>query len=249
MEDDGYIAGCPTRIVGLDGTVLKDLSDIQIFEERFAQSTPVPVYRIAEQGGQYSGGFYNVLTDRTYMYTDTGDDYFEVKSVTCLETGEHFSYDEVWGNYECEETGETFVNLDEVIDEGEPVPERLEKYRSINQRVPWVERTEKGYLMVCAPDGRILGGRYWKDLPWYWEKSIEGISGRYPFDGRKACAVKGMNGLCGVIDLEGKLIVPAEYDEVQYLSSFSGDPWEDGYCIAARRDGQWYLFSSDGEMR
>nr|AHF24910.1 hypothetical protein [uncultured bacterium Contig203] len=247
--EDGYINGYPTRIVGLDGAVLKDLPDAQFFEERFAQSTPAPVYRIAVTDGQYGGGYYNVLTDRTYMYTEAGESAYTVESVTCPETGMDYSYDQVWENYVCDQTGETFADLDELINDGEAVPERAEKYRPVNERVPWVERTEKGYQMVCAPDGRILGSRYWKDLPWYWEKSIEGISGRYPFDGRKACAVKGMNGLCGVIDLEGRMIVPAEYDEVQYLSSFSADPREDGFCIAACRDGQWYLFSSEGEMR
>lgn len=247
--EDGYPDGYPTRIVGLDGTILKDLPNGQFFEERFAQGTPAPAYRIVLPEGEYSGGIYNVLTDRTYMYTVDESDLMTVNRLTCVETGEHFSSTWLMEQYVCDETGEIFVNLDEVIGRGEPVPERMEKYRPVNERVPLAEYTANGYLMVCAPDGRILGGRYWKDLPWYWEKSIEGISGRYPFDGRKACAVKGMNGLCGVIDLEGRMIVPAEYDEVQYLSSFSGDPREDGYCIAARRDGQWYLFSSEGEMR
>lgn len=241
--------GYPTRIVGLDGTVLKDLPDGQIFEERFAQVTPGPVYRIAVPDGQYGGGYYNVLTDRTYMYTEAGEDSYTVESVTCLETGMDYSYDQVWESYVNDETGESYVSLDELIYDGEAVPERAEKYRPVNERVPWVERMEKGYLLVCAPDGRILGSRYWKDLPWYWEKSIEGISGRYAFDGRQACAVKGLNGLCGAIDMQGEVIVPAEYDEVQYLASFSEDPREDGYCIAARKDGQWYLFTSAGEMR
>lgn len=234
--------GAGSMIVGLDGTILKKLPDGQFFRERFECYEPAPVYYF---DGKDVSGVYNVLTDRTYLYEETETDTFIDGIITCIETGEHFKHNSLLDNYHSVETGKTYNTFDEFINEGDLIPERMEKYRPVNQRVPWFEHTEKGYWMVIDADGRIMGNKYWKNLPWL--QFGDGVGGGYPFGQLSVCAVMDMNDLYGVMNIQGELVVPTEYEKVEYLESFSDNIWEKGYCIAAYKNGQWYLFNSTGE--
>ena len=252
LNQDGYVDGMGTMIVGLDGTILKKLPEGQNFKTRFSINQPEPVYSIEVPADDpyNGGGFYNVLTDRTYMdYYETeesdGEEIITKSITTCLETGEQFSWDPVLKNYSSLKTGKTYNSFSEIINESDPIPERLEKNRPINQRVPWAEYTDEGETKLFGPDGTLMGGKYWKELPWLkWGRGY--LSGLYPFDGISVCAVRDKNDLCGAIDLQGNMIVPAEYETVEYLQSFSDNPGTEGFCIAGMKDQTWHVFDQQG---
>lgn len=249
VDEDGFVSGRGTVIVSLDGEILKTLPKEFSFEVRFLSNSPAPVYEInVPIDSGFKGGVYNVLTDRTYLYDhypyETEDD-MEV-TYTCLETGEHFKLNPYLGNYYSLENGTFYNNYDELINEGDPLPERADKYTPVGKKVPLVKYTDEGYMMIVSPDRSILGAKYWKELPWFYSHDRNYLAGYYPFDGIPLCAVRDLNDLCGVMDLQGNLVVPTEYDEVEYLQSFSTDPRKNGWCILARKDGRYYLFDENG---
>ena len=55
------------------------------------------------------------------------------------------------------------------------------------------------------------------------------------------------NDLVAVINTDGEIVLPSEYDKIDLIGTFSDDPAENGHGLAARKDGRWYLFNLKGE--
>jgi hypothetical protein len=239
VSEDGSPIGSGTRIIGLDGKILKELSGDQSFSNRGERNE---IYSIED----YSrGGYYNVITDRTYWYkTDSSDPYVYI---TCEETGETFKGEKNEKGavefYQSLKTGKDY-NEGEIINSGEPIPERYEKYKPVRERLYWPEETDEGIIIV-SPEGRRLGDRYWVYFPW--ERQKEAIEGYSLFEGTSLCACSDLDGLIAVINTKGETVLPAEYEEVKLIGTFSDKPKEDKYNLAAKKDGQWYLFNEEGK--
>ena len=247
LNDD--LNRCPygwgTMIIGLDGTVLKKLPEDHVFCDRGETSF---LYPIDSLGG---GGRYNVITDRTYYYDDRYPD--PVIYITCDETGETFKGIRDADGYitECQSltTGKIYSE-EEVYMSGDPIPERYEKYRPVNEREFWLEYVETagdsyGVEITC-PDGSVLGGRTWSEIPW--RNGIEALEGYFIFPYGSVTAVQDKNGLIGVINKQGEMVLSAEYEQVNCIGSFSDDPKENGYCIAALKDDTWHIFDFQGNL-
>lgn len=246
-EEFGEISGNQgygTKIIGLDGSVLKELPDGYYV---FIRGESDCLYGIGTHG---EDGCYNVVTDRTYWYD--GGDSLEQDSIICEETGETFKRvkkDEDGGipEYQSLKTGETY-SLDSIYASGTPIPERYEKYRPVQERLHWPVFSDEG-IGITAPDGTLLGKQYWREIAWDRDRRLaEDIGGFDVFADTPVCAVEDENELYAVYNIEGDMILPSEYEQIDLIGSFSDNPKANGYCLAAKKNGQWYIFNIKGEL-
>ena len=252
MDDENCPSGWGTRIIGLDGTVLKELTDGHVFSERGETSFLYPIDSLG------CGGRYNMITDRTYWYDEGESD--RLFYITCEETGEIFrgSVDEDGYVTEMQSlrTGK-ILSEEEIYADGDPIPERQEKYRPVNEREFWLRYVETDPedpasrnmtygVEITSPDGSVLGGRSWKEIPW--RNGIEALEGYFVFPYTSVTAVQDGNDLFGVISKNGEMVLPAEYEQVDCIGSFSDDPKENGYCLAALKNSLWHVFDLQGDL-
>lgn len=249
---------CGTKVIGLDGSILKELPEGYMFADAGERGSLFGI------GSLWDDGCYNVLTDRTYWFKGEYSD--PVQYLTCEETGETYQgtkdEDGMISVYHSQRTGKTYT-FDEITNGGDIIPERYEKYCPVDQRVCWLEYVEtdadgttaqdSAYLQnrriaIIRPDGTLLGNRYWMAIADGWDRGrTEDIGGYKIFDGLPVCALVDENGLCAVISEQGETFLPAEYEQVECVGSFSDDPKGDGFCLAAKKNGLWYVFDEKGE--
>ena len=218
-------------IVGLDGTILSRI---------FCNDCP---YQESVYGG--FGENYNVLTDRTYVEEESDG----VQYITCKETGEIFKETED-GNaevkkYKSLESGK-ILSEDEILDSGEIIPERYEKYKPVSAREIYVRYTDEG-IEIVSPEGTVLGNRHWDWFADGWDLWRGDISDKAVFLDATVWGMQDRNGLCTVINTKGDIVLPAEYDWTELIGSFSEDPKANGHCLAAKKNGLWYVFDEQGE--
>ena len=249
-----------TKVIGLDGTILKALPEGYQFCDAGEGGF---LYGIGG-GGMWDDGCYNVLTDRTYWYE--GGDYYAPECINCEETGESFKgikkdEDGRMAEYQSLKTGKIYSES-EIYESGEPIPKRYEKYRPVEQRVCWLEWIERprdefdsddpnqmnGWgVKITKPDGTLLGNQTWRGIAWNRESRGEDIGGYDIFRDTSFCALADENTLYAVVNAEGDIILPSEYEQIDLIGSFSDDPKANGHCLAARKNGQWYVFNERGE--
>ena len=250
-----------TKVIGLDGTILKELPE----GYRFCDAGEGGSLFGIGAGGMWDDGCYNVLMDRTYWYD--GGDYLAPEYITCEETGEIFKgtkKDEEGRmlEYQSLKTGKIYSES-EIYASGEPIPQRYEKYRPVEHRVcwlEWVERPQDEYdpedpnlvngwgIAITKPDGTLLGNQTWRGIAWNRESVAEDIGGYKIFDESSVCALADENKLYAVVNIEGDIILPSEYEKIDLIGSFSDNPKANGYCLAAKKNGQWYIFNIKGEL-
>ena len=151
-------------------------------------------------------------------------------------------------------TGKT-CSEEEIYLSGDPIPERYE-YRPVNEREYWVEeigiKDVKGEIVDCrfaltSPDGTVLGGKYWKDIPWRIRR-FEALEGYFVFYNTSVTEVMDENDLYGIINRNGEMVLPAEYESIECIGSFSDLPDENGCCLLALKDNVRYVFDLKGNL-
>ena len=245
-----YSGGTIKMIVGLDGTVLKELPENQYFDERCETEWWYSIYSDGRNGK------YIPATDRTYWFE--GEDSDPEQYITCEETGERFAGEkDENGNveeYRSLTTGKVYREDADWLGDHDPAEGWREEYRPAFEREYWLKYIDTVWdednqyrVGITGPDGRVLGNRYWKALADGWGPSIDGIEGYHIFSRAPVCAVEDENGLCGLIDREGRTVLPAEFEKIDLIGAFSADPMENGHNIAAKKNGLWYVFDEEGK--
>ena len=230
--------GFGTMVIGLDGVVLKELPDGYSFTSR---GEGQPLYGLGIGNDLIC---YNVITDRTYLR----DDYDYPEYITCNETGEIFkaSRDENEKIIEYHSLkNRNAYSENDIYVSGDPIPERYEKYRPVQERMYWPEYSDES-MKVTAPDGTVIWSQNYGYFPWG-DKRTGAMMGYHLFEEVPICAVADENNLYSVFNMEGDIVLPAEYEQIDLIDSFSDDSTKNGHCLAAKKDGQWYVFNEKGD--
>ena len=229
-------------IVGLDGSILKEAPDLCWFTKRAEGGS---LYHIESPSND---GYYNIITDRTYWYDGFRFD-SDTQSITCEETGEIFKgikfEDGIPTVFQSQKTGKTYSE-DEIFESGEPIPERYEKYKPVEKRMYWPIYIDEDHMAISCPDGTILGNQYWRYFNWD-SVDLSESGGRHIFEDTPLCACVDEKLCVAVINKQAEIVLPAEYEQVDLIDSFSDNSIENGKCLAAKKDGQWFLFNEWGE--
>ena len=238
-----FVAGGGSIIVGLDGSVLKEAPDECIFTTRTEGGS---LYHIESQSND---GYYNIISDKTYWYDgfySNGD----IQSITCEETGEIYKgvkfEDGIPTEFQSLKTGKTYSE-DEIFESGEPIPERHEKYKPVEERMYWPIYTDEDHMAISCPDGTILGNQSWYYFDWD-SVDLSESGGHHIFEDVSLCACVDENLRVAVINNQGEIVLPAEYEQVDLIESFSEDSDNNGYCLAAKKNDQWYIFDEKGQL-
>ncbi|MBQ7184190.1 MAG: hypothetical protein IJR97_09410 [Clostridia bacterium] len=117
---------------------------------------------------------------------------------------------------------------------------------------------EKGHPLcaVYTPEGELLGHREWSDIDNYLIRYDASIFGRWhTIDLQGWCAVMDFNGKWGIVATDHHMILPLEFDGVEADGRAwhsTRHPavihWREGLGFIARRDGQWYIFDTEGRL-
>ncbi len=236
------VDGQPGVLVGLDGYIIKELPNGFVFD---AKSEGGSWFRFSNYSQE---GFYDVLTNKTYV--------MEGNNLVCEESGETFKIIEDSGmiiGYQSEQSGKTFTRDDKTIGDYAIVSERYEKYRPVEEREYWLryefDESMKTYRVgITNPNGELLGNRYWKELDWEWMDYIETLEGYILFANSSVCAMQDENNLYGAINKSGEIVLPAEYEKISLVESFSDGSKDNGHCLTARKNGKWYIFDEAGNQ-
>lgn len=257
LTEEGYSPGEGTKIVGLDGTVLKEVAEGQWFRTRGEAEWWYSIETYENRAN------YIPVTNRTYWFE--GEDTDSVQYIVCEETGERFeSVKDDQGNiswYKSVKTGKIYQKDEDWLADFDPIKGRLEEYRPVFEKTHWLkyidadwEQTTSYRIGITSPDGNMLGNRYWKAIAdeWYSDNTFHiggyDIGGYKVFENAPVCAVEDENGLYAVINTKGKTVLPSEYEQINLIGSFSDDPKVNGHCLAAKKNDQWYVFNEQGEL-
>ena len=121
--------------------------------------------------------------------------------------------------------------------------------------IVWPRRGHPLYA-IYTPDGELLGRREWPDFDNALIRYDESIFGRWHrIDLQGWCAVMDANFKWGIVATDHHMILPLEFDDEAADGDDEHQPphsaairWREGLGFIARRDGQWYIFDTEGRL-